>query len=82
MFIPARSEIGGPSRSFRLNYEKPWLCGFGRSRPERSTPQPEDLYREYYSRDNKVEIESDIYLHPDKRITPSRETRQAYDVYS
>ena len=82
MFIPAQSTIGGPSRSFRLDYERPWLCGFGRSRPERATQQPEVVNEGYETRDDEVEIASDIYLHPDKRISPWRETCQAYDVYS
>ena len=34
MFLPAQSQVGGPSRYGRIEYNKPWLCGFGRSRPE------------------------------------------------
>jgi len=77
MFLPAESQIGGPSRFLRLDYERPWLCGFGRSRLEESTSQ-----YELRKRTRAAEVEADIYLHPEKRIDSSRKTIQAYDIYS
>lgn len=44
LFLPAESREGGPSKRGIKDLENPFLCGFGRSRPEVVSQDPGDNY--------------------------------------
>ncbi|MCJ1428544.1 hypothetical protein MMC29_006454 [Sticta canariensis] len=92
LFLPAESRNGGPSKSGSKDMENPFLCGFGRSRPEEASQNSADLYpnisKEEYDDPtdmrptNLDKTNFDIYHHPYKRLKPMLRSRPAFDIYS
>jgi len=84
LFLPDKSQDGGPSKSGRKDFLNPVLCGFGRSRPEQR-PEQRPKQRAAPKPGQTVEsgnIELDIYQHPDKRDRHSLTYTRGCDIYS
>ena len=79
LFLPDKSQAGGPSRTGRKDFLNPVLCGFGRSRPEQGhRTEQEDPCKTVEARN----INLDIHQHPDKRDDELLSYTRGCDVYS
>lgn len=81
LFLPAESADrgGGPSKSRRVQLGKPYLMGWGFTRPDDATmePNPNDR-RLVVTRDKEI----GIYQHPERLKHPNRPYRRVFDIYS
>lgn len=83
IFLPHESAHGGsPSRSNTNDITKPYLCGFGHSRPGQGS-EKEQLPKGSPSRAKTYwNITLDQYHHPSKRVNSLLSYTQACDLYS
>ncbi|KAA8909830.1 hypothetical protein FN846DRAFT_941011 [Sphaerosporella brunnea] len=80
LFLPAESgdRGGGPSKSRKVALRRPYLMGWGYTRPDELEFEADHERRLIVPRDGTV----GIYQHPERLKSPYRPYKQIYDIYS
>jgi hypothetical protein len=80
LFLPAESgdRGGGPSKSRKIDLRRPYLMGWGYTRPDELEFDADHERKVVVPRDGNA----GIYQHPERLRNPNRKYRQVYDVYS